>query len=39
MLCANCHRRVENQLIDLDNYDLIYFNEDKFYQTWQELSK
>ena len=37
MLCANCHRRVENKLLDLKDYDLISFDEELYWCTLQNL--
>ena len=38
MLCANCHRKIEKNLISLDNVDIITFNEEKYFQTLEELT-
>lgn len=37
MLCANCHRRIENGLISLDNFEPILFNEEKYYKILKDL--
>lgn len=37
MLCANCHRRIENDLISLDDFQPIQFNEEKYFQTLEDL--
>ena len=39
MLCANCHRRVENGLLDLTNYNLISFNEELYWKSLKDLLK
>ena len=37
MLCSNCHRRIENNLINVNGIDIISFDEEKYYQTLEEL--
>lgn len=37
MLCSNCHRRIENNLITLDDLDLTPFNEEIYYKTLEDL--
>lgn len=37
MLCANCHRRIENGLISLDDFTPILFDEEKYFKTLEDL--
>lgn len=38
MLCANCHRKIENNLISLEDCDLtLMVNETKYYETLVKL--
>lgn len=37
MVCGNCHRRIENKLIDLKDYDLILFDENKYWTSLNNL--
>ena len=37
MLCANCHRKIENDLISLEDCDIILFDEEKYYATLEDL--
>ena len=37
MVCANCHRRIENNLIDLNDFNLIYFDEEIYNQVLRDL--
>jgi hypothetical protein len=39
MLCSNCHRRIENNLISIKDLDIIPFDEDIYYQTIEDLIK
>lgn len=39
MLCANCHRRIENNLISLEDLNIILFNEDIYFKTLKDLTK
>ena len=39
MLCANCHRRIENGLITLDDIENMPFNEIIYFQTLEDLLK
>lgn len=39
MLCANCHRRVENGLLNLMDYDLISFDEELYWKSLEDLLK
>ena len=39
MLCANCHRRIENNLIKITDIEPIYFNEAQYFNTLEELVK
>lgn len=39
MLCANCHRRVENNLLELADYELITFNEELYWKSLKDLTK
>lgn len=39
MLCSNCHRKIENNLITLENLQIIAPNEEQYYQTFEDLSK
>jgi hypothetical protein len=39
MLCANCHRRIENNLIKITDIEPIYFNETQYFNTLEELVK
>ena len=37
MLCANCHRKIENNLISLNDCDLTLVNEQIYYETLVKL--
>lgn len=37
MLCANCHRKIENNLISLNDCDLTLVNEQVYYETLVKL--
>ena len=37
MVCANCHRRIENDLIDLNDFNLIYFDEETYNRVLKDL--
>lgn len=37
MLCANCHRRIENNLISIEDLNIIPFNEEIYFQTLKDL--
>lgn len=37
MVCANCHRKIENELIDLSKIDLILFDEKSYWDTLDKL--
>ena len=39
MLCSNCHRRIENNLISIKDLTIIPFDEDIYYQTIEDLIK
>ena len=39
MLCSNCHRRIENNLISIKDLDIIPFDEDIYYQAIEDLIK
>ena len=39
MLCSNCHRKIENNLITLEDLQIIAPNEQQYYQTFEDLSK
>ena len=39
MLCSNCHRKIENGLISNDDLNVITFDEEKYYQTLEDLTK
>ena len=32
MLCANCHRRIENNLISVEDLNIVPFNEEIYFQ-------
>ena len=38
MVCSNCHRRIENKLIDLKDYELIQFDEKKYWDVLHKLT-
>ena len=37
MVCSNCHRRIENNLIDMNAVELIYFDEQTYWDTLAQL--
>ena len=37
MLCSNCHRRLENDLISINDIEPIFFDENIYYQTLEDL--
>ncbi len=37
MLCSNCHRRIENNLISIDDLKIIPINDDIYWQTLEQL--
>ena len=37
MLCANCHRKIENNLISIEDFTPISFNETKYFDTLEKL--
>lgn len=37
MVCSNCHRKIENKLINLDDYELISLDEEIYYETLNQL--
>lgn len=39
MLCANCHRKVENGLLNLMDYDLISFDEELYWKSLEDQLK
>jgi hypothetical protein len=39
MLCANCHRRIENNLISMEDITPIAVNEKIYFQTLEDLLK
>lgn len=39
MLCANCHRRIENNLISMEDITPIAVNEQIYFQTLEDLLK
>lgn len=39
MLCSNCHRKIENNIISNDDLNIIEFDEKQYYQTLEDLVK
>lgn len=39
MLCSNCHRKIENDLITLEDVIISLPDEQKYYQTLEDLNK
>ena len=39
MLCSNCHRRIENGLISVEDLNIVPFDENIYYQTIEDLIK
>ena len=37
MVCSNCHRKIEYDLISLDDYEIIPFNETIYFKTLEDL--
>lgn len=37
LLCSNCHRRIENNLITVDDLDIVYPNEQIYWDTLNNL--